>query len=278
MSKIQGKAKRYDGSPVDYVLLFDWPTGNRIGKSTPDQAGNWTHEYSTDLNCGIAYVADGCEPIAHGPYEFIAEIVPDVYGYLFICYAQTGGGANDGLDFTKTSHADWNKNFKYASDNSLLKYTYAPSGVAQAIIPTTTLAVFDINWVLELRGLSFNSDLNEHLWTVEFLDANNNVIAAVKSQSASNRTSQLWYGPSLTNLTKTSNPTGAGSIGELSFTAGQLKYRNTSTSANNGSFTLNANMTNVVSVRISGNAKSDGDYTTAAYSGGYLKVISPIIT
>lgn len=70
MSKIQGKAKRYDGTAVDYVLLFDWVTGNCIGKSVPDAAGNWTYNHATNLNCGITYVADGCAPITHGSYFF----------------------------------------------------------------------------------------------------------------------------------------------------------------------------------------------------------------
>lgn len=73
MSKIEGKAKRYNGSPVDYVLLFDWLTGDRIGKSVPDAAGNWQYEHFTNLNCGITYVADGCEPITHGAYQFISN-------------------------------------------------------------------------------------------------------------------------------------------------------------------------------------------------------------
>lgn len=70
MSKIQGKAKRYDGTAVDYVLLFDWVTGNCIGKSVPDAAGNWTYDHAENLNCGITYVADGCAPITHGSYFF----------------------------------------------------------------------------------------------------------------------------------------------------------------------------------------------------------------
>lgn len=72
MSKIEGKAKKYDGGPVDYVLLFDWATGDHIGTSTPDTAGNWSFNPITDINCGITYVADGCEPITHGAYQFEA--------------------------------------------------------------------------------------------------------------------------------------------------------------------------------------------------------------
>lgn len=70
MSRIDGRAKKYDGGAIDYVMLFDWSTGNCIGTAKPDEAGNWKYYYSSNLNCGITYVADGCEPITHGAYQF----------------------------------------------------------------------------------------------------------------------------------------------------------------------------------------------------------------
>lgn len=277
MSKIEGRAKKYDGTPVDYVSIFNWSDGQCIAQVIPDSNGIWSYDYSQDLNCGITYVADGCQPITHGSYEFVVEVVPDVYGYLFICYAISGN--NEGsLDVTNTTHSDWNKNFKYASGISLLKYSHSPSGVAESIIPATTVAVFDINWILELRAVNFNSNLGAHSWTIEFLSTDGSVIAAVKSQSAPNKTSQIWYGPNLMSLTKTSTPTGAGSFGELSFTDTKMLYKNTGGSTNNPSFSLNADFSSVVAVRVSGNAKAEMDSAATNYSGGYLKVISPIIT
>lgn len=73
MATIRGRAKRFDGLPVDYVLIFGWKNGQRIAKRIPDAAGNWSFDYSTNLIVGITYVADGCEPIAHGPYEFVLQ-------------------------------------------------------------------------------------------------------------------------------------------------------------------------------------------------------------
>lgn len=70
MATIQGRAKKFDGTAIDYVLLFMWKTGKCLGKSKPNKAGNWTFDYDTNLIVGITYVADGCEPITHGPYEF----------------------------------------------------------------------------------------------------------------------------------------------------------------------------------------------------------------
>lgn len=82
MSVVKGRAKRYNGTPVDYVLLFDWVTGDRLGKAVPDTLGNWSFYYQSNLKCGITYVADGCEPISHGAYNLIHTILPDFVDYI----------------------------------------------------------------------------------------------------------------------------------------------------------------------------------------------------
>lgn len=74
MAQISGVARRYDGLPVDYVLVFNWVTGDCLGTYVPDNNGNWSHNYYFDLRCGITYVSDGCEPITHGAYFFEAQV------------------------------------------------------------------------------------------------------------------------------------------------------------------------------------------------------------
>lgn len=76
MSKIRGKAKRYDGASIDYVSLFNWIDGKCIAQVVPDSAGNWVYDYFKDLNVGITYVSNGCEPITHGEYEFTYQFNP----------------------------------------------------------------------------------------------------------------------------------------------------------------------------------------------------------
>lgn len=76
MSVISGVAERYDGLPVDYVSIFNWSDGKCIAQVVPDALGNWSFIYNKDLNCGITYVADGCEPLTHGAYVFVAEWSP----------------------------------------------------------------------------------------------------------------------------------------------------------------------------------------------------------
>ena len=68
MTWLRGKAKKYNGGAIDYVSIFNWPTGECIAQVQPDEMGNWKYDYYTDLNIGITYVADGCEPVTHGAY------------------------------------------------------------------------------------------------------------------------------------------------------------------------------------------------------------------
>lgn len=72
MARIEGVAKRFDDLPVDYVSIFNWSDGACIAQITPNASGAWEHEYIYDLNIGITYVSNGCEPITHGSYDFAA--------------------------------------------------------------------------------------------------------------------------------------------------------------------------------------------------------------
>lgn len=78
MSKIEGVAKKFDGTAIDYVSIFNWSDGQCIAQIKPDAVGQWEFVHYSNLNVGITYVADGCEPITHGAYQFIGS-VPDGY-------------------------------------------------------------------------------------------------------------------------------------------------------------------------------------------------------
>ena len=69
MARIYGRAKRYDGTPAAYVLIFTWRNGGFLAKVVPDQSGQWHFDYDTNLMVGITAVANGGEPVTHGPYE-----------------------------------------------------------------------------------------------------------------------------------------------------------------------------------------------------------------
>jgi len=78
MSKINGIAKKYDGTAIDYVHIFDWPTGDCIATITPNEIGAWEWNYYGAVSLGVTYIADGCEPITHGAYNFVGEFNPIV--------------------------------------------------------------------------------------------------------------------------------------------------------------------------------------------------------
>lgn len=70
MLKITGRAKRFDGTAIDYVSLFNWSDGKCIAQVKPDAAGVWNYYPFRNVTAGITYIADGCEPITHGSYSF----------------------------------------------------------------------------------------------------------------------------------------------------------------------------------------------------------------
>ena len=67
---ISGIAKKFDGTAIDYVSIFNWDDGKCIAQVVPDISGNWQYKYNGDLQVGLTYVADGCKPITHGSYYF----------------------------------------------------------------------------------------------------------------------------------------------------------------------------------------------------------------
>ena len=92
MSKIAGNAKKYNGAKVDYIMLFDWATGDEITVIPPNEDGSWEYEYFAEMKIGITYVADGCKPISHGAYFFEADISGAfTSGFLLLSYASSGG-------------------------------------------------------------------------------------------------------------------------------------------------------------------------------------------
>ena len=78
MSRITGKAKRFDGTAIDYVSIFRWDNGRCIAQVKPDTLGNWSFKYADNMEVGITYVANGCEPITHGKYPLTLDWSPSM--------------------------------------------------------------------------------------------------------------------------------------------------------------------------------------------------------
>lgn len=86
--QITGNATVASGGPIDVVRVFNWPTGDLAAIATPNESGDWTATIETTGDYGITYIAEGHQPITHGPYfiETGSADLPTVIGESF------GGG------------------------------------------------------------------------------------------------------------------------------------------------------------------------------------------
>lgn len=272
MSVIEGKAKRYDGTAIDYVLLFDWASGGYVGKSVPDAAGNWRYEYVNDLNVGITYVADGCEPITHGAYQFIAEIVTMTSGFLFLSYSTSGGRYYPRYDVTKTTEPTWTEYFAQTKDIALISYNHTAGAPATTTLQEKTINNFDLSWNLLVFGYNNAAPSDSHLMTLEVLDGSDNVLFALKSAKDAYG-SGLWYGKTMQSLTKGSSD-GSASIftsGTLSFAAGRVTYTNSLANNYNNSFIYNVDLSNARKIRVAGSSSSTS--SAGGEAGGYIRIM-----
>lgn len=127
-NKITGRAKKYDGTAIDYVSIFNWTDGKCIAQVTPDAAGVWTYTYDRSLRVGITYVADGCEPITHGAYDFayLSGIPSDTIlhydfnGDLFDRSANLNHGIKNGPSTFGAGRKPDTQSFYFVSGNTLI--------------------------------------------------------------------------------------------------------------------------------------------------------------
>ena len=269
MSVLQGNAKKFNGAAIDYVLIFDWITGAYIGVSTPNGSGVWTFDYRTDLLCGITYVADGCEPITHGPYLFTAENV--LQGHLFICKARSSG-YSEFDDVNATSNSFWERRFSSTKDIGVFDYAYSLSSIDVSVAtPPTIINQFDLNWVLDFECWNSSSNRDTHKMTFELLDIDDNVLFAIKSETDGTRSSGLWYGRSLVSMNKAVKVgTQTSTQGLLSFDGGKVVYTNNQSGSYNNSFWYNVDIRSAVKLRVSGQALA-----TFSSSGSKILIMPP---
>lgn len=87
-NKITGRAKKFDGTAIDYVSIFNWDDGKCIAQVEPDLSGAWEYRHNKDLNVGFTYVANGCQPITHGSYQF--TYIPSIPTDFLLAYSFDG--------------------------------------------------------------------------------------------------------------------------------------------------------------------------------------------
>lgn len=274
MSKIEGKAKKYDGTAIDYVSIFNWVSGKCIAQVVPDAAGNWQFSYFEDLNVGVTYVADGCEPITHGPYQIIYEAAAITSGYLLLKYCHVDFYRADN-DVNATTEPTWDAYFRQTKDIAPISYITGEAPL-EAPLESAVIESFSSNWNIKIFGANRNDDSDEHLIEFEVLDANNIVIFALRSAKDSGRNAGLWYGSNLGSLTKTGT-SGSSSIttsGFITFTDSLVSFTNDRSSDYNQSFDFAADFSKAKKVRVSGMAKT---FATNKYSNAvaYLRIEPP---
>lgn len=268
MSLIAGNAKKYSGAQIDYVIIFDWATGSHMQVIAPDPSGAWEYEYFRDMLIGITYVADGCKPISHGPYDFKAEYVP-ISGFILVSMAGMRRD-NSGfmLDKTLVDYATWETNFSQTIDIGLFNMKYGSGSLPwqQKVID-----MFDVNWRLRLYGNNGYGASDKFKWTFEVLDIDDNVLFALKAQDTGTYRSSLMYGRNLQSLVAA---TTLGSYpktnGILSFSNSVATYTSNSGSNLNQSFTYAADFTLARKIRVGGEVTYGADQ-----GGGHIKILPP---
>lgn len=171
MSAITGRAKKYDGTPIDYVSIFNWDDGKCIAQVTPNAAGDWSYTYTNSLKVGITYVADGCEPITHGAYDFVLpwtplKIQPKLY--LDTDSAVWSGGVGSNINAWADISGEQSDFLRYGSviktaDGALSipagdNYIYNSSSKAKAILSGVGKA-----WIFMVVNLKADSSTLLHI-------------------------------------------------------------------------------------------------------------------
>ena len=267
---ITGRAKKFDGTKIDYVSIFNWSDGKCIAQVVPDASGNWEFNYYQNINIGLTYVADGCEPITHGPYMFDLNLSLITSGYLMVCYAVTKEVGYPYFDKEQVNHPGWSANFSQVIDISLLEYAIEPSNDAAIPIKTKTISQFNKDWIIEL--LSYSDIGASHNSTFEILDDKGVVIfALVLNSNTSNSAVSLSYGKDLLNTVQASTSgVNAYPRGEISFTNNAVYYDNKASSRYVVSFEYAVDLSKAKEVRFSAQSYVG---VNNAESGAYFKVL-----
>lgn len=272
MSVIEGKAKKYDGTAIDYLLFFDWFTGECLGKSVPDAAGGWQYEYFSDLNIGITYVADGCEPITHGPYVFAYKQQGITSGYLILKYAHVERYLARN-DVEATSEPTWDEYFSQTVDIGVFDYVHGPTPLL-APLDTVVINQFDIGWQIGLWGWNSAVRDSAHLLEFEILDNESNVLFALRSEKDGEFSAGLWYGNTLDSMGKAAQKGGQpATSGVLSFALDRVNFLNNGADNYNDSFVFFVDLSNASKIRLSASAEVSGSAPKYTNASAYMRIL-----
>lgn len=209
MTQITGKAKKYDGTAIDYVQAFGWSGGYCIDVVTTDELGNWSVGIYGLIDVGFTYVANGCEPITHGPYSFdepydlnwsnvslLMHLDGNIADISGSCSFDTLGNIsykdgvfNKALEFTPASSSSKNGLLESITNNPALSLGSGDFTIEFFVNPSASykqndqalLSLFKVHssagWQVLLSGLKpamykYDGGGNTFLWSATALTAN----------------------------------------------------------------------------------------------------------
>lgn len=182
-------------------------------------------------------------------------------------YAGSNAVANVAFNPGATGDANWADNYGELGDHVSVDYQVGASGQGADTNVLTTIT-FPLNYEhtfhLEALNSTWTNDLAD--MSLEFLNASNAVVAALRTTTTNNYGNYLQYGASLAGL---SNAGGAGyrqTNGDLTFSSTQMVYTKLNSSNYNDSFAFNCAANTITQVRVSGvRAKSTYTGSGSAY-------------
>ena len=202
-------------------------------------------------------------------------------GFIFTAFSRNRDEPPNGdRDPDDTSNPNWQEYF-----GDMLPFQPTPDmwdiqfgQSVTATFPDSVFNYFSKDWTLQLNARN-GCWYNDRCWAkIEFLDVNDNTIAAIETRSGGNNFRHLLsYGPNLSNLTNTGQ-TGAypNTDGNLTFTDTQIIYTNTRSTNYNNSFTFNCDVNAITKLRISGvDARTNYGTTGSTNCGAqaFLRII-----
>lgn len=194
-------------------------------------------------------------------------------GYLINAFVRNVTNDSQSQDSTNTSLPSWVNNFSETIDIGVFAYIYTSVVGNTGVLPTKTIPLNllkDYVFYLEGRNATWDPDYCDV--DLEFLDASDNVLAAIRLKYDGAYRHGMWYGASLASLTKAAQSGGfPQTFGNLSFTASAMVYNNTAGSNYNASWSFACNPANFAKIRVS-NLRVQSSYTSAAGGNAFFRL------
>lgn len=265
---IRGTATTYSGDIVKYIRVFEWTTGTVKEIIRPSLIGGaWEYNPLLNIDVGLTYISDNEQPYTNGPYTITGKYGDTpMEGFLLIAYKFNK--PNPAYDVTATTEPTWKQRFEATADIGLFNYTHSATSVP---LKSKIINMFSEKWVMQVAGTNGAMGGDQHMWTLEILTADDEVICAVKSDYGKTYSSYLYYGKNLSTLSRTATSGSyPGTGGIITFTEDSLVYTNTRTSNLNKSFIFNFDVSQAKKIRVAGRANS-----SSYNAGGYILLVMP---